>query len=234
MPRKLADGVFMLVSGGYRALAIEFKDHIVMVDAPQAGIAEMIAQAKQSIPNKPITYVISTHNHWDHAGGLRTAAAEGATIVTSEMNKEAFETWFANPRTLQAMGNGWPDALQMSLDKTKKKVKFEYVGEKKEMKDSMHTLEIYHLNGALHSEDMLIVYLPKEKIVFEADAWNPGAAGAATNPTTNGGQLAFQKLLASELDRLKIDYTTVVSAHAPGGGDRDVTKQDLMAAIGKK
>jgi glyoxylase-like metal-dependent hydrolase (beta-lactamase superfamily II) len=81
---------------------------------------------------------------------------------------------------------------------------------------------------------MVVVYLPKEKVVFEADAYNPGAVGAVTNPTANGGQLAFQKLLASELDRLKLDYNTIVSGHAPGGGgDRDATKQDLMVAIGR-
>ena len=72
-----------------------------------------------------------------------------------------------------------------------------------------------------------MVYLPKEKIIFEADAYNPGTAGQATNPN-NGGQLAFQKLLASELDRLKIDYETIVAGHT-----REATKQDLMIAIGR-
>jgi glyoxylase-like metal-dependent hydrolase (beta-lactamase superfamily II) len=242
--------VYALTSG-YRALAIEFKDHIVMIDAPQGNIADMIAQAKMAIPNKPITMVISTHNHFDHSGGLRTVAAEGpnpVTIVTNEINKPVIEKWFSNPRTLQATtpaagaapaapaagGRGgaapapWPDALAMSG----KKVKFEYVKDKLVLKDENHTIEIYPLKGALHSDDMVIVYLPKEKVVFEADAYNPGAAGAATNPTTNGGQLAFQKLLVSELDRLKIDYTTVVSGHPPGDG-RDATKQDLMVAIGQ-
>jgi hypothetical protein len=79
---------------------------------------------------------------------------------------------------------------------------------------------------------MMVIYLPKEKVIFEADAYNPGAVGAVTNPTNNGGQLAFQKLLASEMDRLKVDYTTIVSGHAPQGG-RDATKQDLMVAIGR-
>ena len=255
-PRKLADGVFV-VGGGYQAMGIEFKDHIVMVEAPQNGIADMITQIKQAIPNKPITYVISTHNHWDHAGGLRTVLAEGpkpVTLVTNAMNKTAFEKWFSNPRTLQATtpaagaapaaaaapaaggrGGGapapWPDALQASG----KKVKFQYVKDKLVLKDDTQTVEIYALPGALHGEDMLVVYVPKAKAIFESDAYNPGAVGAVTNAQTNGGQLAFQKLLAAELDRLKLDYTTIVSGHAPGGGGgRDASKTDLMVAIGKQ
>jgi glyoxylase-like metal-dependent hydrolase (beta-lactamase superfamily II) len=256
-PRKLADGVYV-IGGGYRVLAVEFKDHVVMIEAPQNGIADMIAQVKQAIPNKPITHVISTHNHWDHAGGLRTVLAEGSmpvTLVTNEMNKASFEKWFSNPRTLQAAvpaagvapaaapaaapaggGRGgaapapWPDALQQSG----KKIKFEYVKDKLVLKDDTQSIELYPLKGALHADDMIVAYVPKAKVVYESDAYNPGAVGAVTNPTTNGGQLAFQKLLASELDRLKLDYTTIVSGHAPaGGGDRDATKQDLMVAIGR-
>jgi glyoxylase-like metal-dependent hydrolase (beta-lactamase superfamily II) len=253
-PRKLADGVFV-VGGGYQSMAIEFKDHIVMVEAPQNGIADIIAQVKQAIPNKPITHVILTHNHWDHAGGVRTVLAEGpkpVTLVTNAMSKTAFEKWFSNPRTLQATtpaagaaaapaapaagGRGgaapapWPDALQASG----KKVKFQYVKDKLILKDDTQTVEIYALNGALHGEDMVVVYVPKAKAIFESDAYNPGAVGAVTNPQNNGGQLAFQKLLASEMDRLKIDYTTIVSGHAPGGGGRDASKTDLMVAIGKQ
>ena len=122
----------------------------------------------------------------------------------------------------------WPDALQQSG----KKVKFQGVKDKLVLKDDTRTLELYALKGALHADDMIVAYLPKEKVIFESDAYNPGAPGAVTNPTTNGGQRAFQKLLASESDRLKLDYTTIVSGHAPGDG-RDATKQDLMVATGK-
>jgi len=108
--------------------------------------------------------------------------------------------------------------------------KFKWVGEKLVMKDATQSLELYAIHGAVHGEDMIVAYMPKIKSIFESDAYNPGAAGAVT---TGVGQLAFQKLLASELDRLKVDYTLIISGHAPGGGDRDVTKADLMKAIGK-
>jgi glyoxylase-like metal-dependent hydrolase (beta-lactamase superfamily II) len=249
-PRKLADGVFVLTNG-YRALAIDFKDHIVIVEAPQNNIANLIEQAKQAIPGKPITHVVTSHMHFDHVGGLRAVLADGTapvTLVTNEMSKGVVENWFSNPRTLQAnvaapapgaapapaaggRGGGapapWPDALQEKGGA--KKVKFQYVKDKLVLKDDTRTLELYALKGALHGEDMIVAYLPKEKVVFESDAYNPGAPGAVTTAT---GQLAFQKLLASELDRLKIDYTTIVSGHPPGD-QRDASKQDLMTAIGR-
>jgi glyoxylase-like metal-dependent hydrolase (beta-lactamase superfamily II) len=166
------------------------------------------------------------------------------------MNKDVVEKWFSNPRTLQATtppagaapaaaapaapaqggrgGGGaaaqWPDALQQSG----KKIKYQYVKDKLILKDDTNSIEIYPIKGALHSEDMMVIYVPKAKAVYESDAYNPGAPGAVTTGT---GQLAFQKLMASELDRLKIDYDKIVSGHGVQG--RDPSKNDLMVAIGK-
>jgi glyoxylase-like metal-dependent hydrolase (beta-lactamase superfamily II) len=234
--RKLGDGIYMIASG-YRSVAVEFKDHVVLIEANQAGFDATIAEAKKLFPNKPITYLVSTHNHFDHAGSLRTAVADGETIVAQQMDKPLYEAWFSNPRTLSA-----PDKLaQMQADAKAKgdkaalaKVtpKFKWVGEKLVLKDGTQTVELYAIHGALHGEDMIVAYLPKIKTIVEGDAYNPGAPGAVAGPN-NSGQAAFQKLLASELDRLKLDYMYIVSVHAPAGGDRDVTKADLLKSFGK-
>lgn len=231
------------------------KDGIVIIDAPPNGVDGLVAQAKASIPNKPITHFITSHMHFDHVAGMRSVLADGTkevTLVTNAMNKEVIEEWLRNPHTLQAVtpaqgalppppaaapaagGRGgaaaapapWPDALARSG----KKVKFQYVKDKLVMKDSVNTIEIYPIKGVLHSEDMMVIYVPKAKVLYQADAYNPAAqSGAVTSATTNGGQLAFQKLLASELDRLKIvDYETIVAGHT-----REASKQDLLVAIGK-
>jgi glyoxylase-like metal-dependent hydrolase (beta-lactamase superfamily II) len=218
--KKLADGIY-LIAGGYRSIAVEMRDHVVLLEAPQSEMTTtaIIAEVKKTIPNKPIRYVINTHSHADHSGGLRAAAAEGITVMTHESNKVLYEKWFSNPRTLMN-----PDALS----KSEKKAKFEYVGEKKVLKDSMNTIELYRIKAA-HSEDMLVAYLPKIKAVYESDAFNPPAANAAPPQNVNG----LEKLLADKLDEFKIDYTTIISCHQPAGGDRDVTKADLLRNIGK-
>ena len=81
---KLANGVYYLRGGSHHSLAIDQADHIVVVEGPQneARSEAVIAKAKELIPNKPIRYVVNTHVHFDHSGGLRTFVDEGATVVT--------------------------------------------------------------------------------------------------------------------------------------------------------
>src|SRR5262249_54623986 len=163
-------------------------------------------EVKKAIPNKPIKFVVNTHSHSDHSGGLRAAAAEDITIITHESNKALYEKWFTNTRALVR-----PDKLSQS----EKKAKFEYIGEKKILKDNVNTIELYHIKAA-HAEDLLIAYLPKIKTVFEADAFTPPAPNAPPPQTVNG----FERLLSNKLDELKLDYNTIISVHQPGGGDR--------------
>jgi glyoxylase-like metal-dependent hydrolase (beta-lactamase superfamily II) len=233
--KKLGEGVYQITSG-YRMVAVEFKDYVVLIDAPQQTFDPALAEVKKLFPNKPIKYVVALHNHYDHEGSLRTVVAEGGiTIVAQQMDKSLYPVWFNNPRTLSA-----PDKLAQAQADARVKgdkaavekltPKFKWVSEKLVMKDATNTLELYHLQGAVHGEDMLVAYMPKIKTIFQADAYNP--AGAAGAVTTGTGQAAFQKLLASEMDRLKVDYNLIVSGHAPNP-DREVTKADLMKAIGK-
>jgi glyoxylase-like metal-dependent hydrolase (beta-lactamase superfamily II) len=233
--KKLGEGIYQITSG-YRMVAVEFKDYIVLIDAPQNTFDPALAEVKKLFPNKPIKYVVALHNHYDHEGSLRTVVAEGGmTIVAQEMDKSLYPVWFNNPRTLSA-----PDKLAQAQADAKSKgdkaaldkltPKFKWVGEKLVMKDSTNTLELYHLQGAVHGEDMLVAYMPKIKTIFQADAYNPGGTAGAV--TTGTGQAAFQRLLASEMDRLKVDYNLIVSGHAPNP-DREVTKDDLVKAGGK-
>jgi hypothetical protein len=101
---KLAAGVYYLRGGSHHSLAIDQADHIVVVEAPQneARSSAVIAKVKETIPNKPIRYIINTHAHFDHSGGLRTYVDEGATVVTHEANRPFYEQAWAAPRTLMA------------------------------------------------------------------------------------------------------------------------------------
>src|SRR5262245_19611555 len=99
---KLAEGVYYIRGGSHHSVAIDQRDHIVVVEGPQdeARATAVIAKLKETIPNKPIKYLVNTHVHFDHSGGVRTYVAERATIVTHEMNKPYYEKAWAAPRTL--------------------------------------------------------------------------------------------------------------------------------------
>jgi Metallo-beta-lactamase superfamily len=110
--QKLADGVFWLTGGTHHSLAIEMKDHIVLVDTPngEARASAVIAKAKELIPGKPIRYVVAMHHHWDHLGGIRTAIDEGAIIVTHQTNQVLLERIAKAPHTIK------PDRFSISKE----------------------------------------------------------------------------------------------------------------------
>ena len=166
----LAPGVFYIKGGGHHSVAIDQQDHIVVVEAPlnEARSLAVIAKVKETIPNKPIRYLVNSHHHFDHSGGLRTYVDEGATIVTHALNKPYYEQAWAAPRSLT------PDRLAQS----KKAATFETLTEKHVLSDGKRAIEVHHLAGSGHNDAFVLVYLPAEKLLIEVDAWAPPAANA--------------------------------------------------------
>ncbi len=215
-------GGFWLVTGGYGAIVADFKDYIVVVEGPQndTRALQIIAEAKRLIPNKPIRYVVNTHAHFDHSGGLRAFVAEGATIVTHKDNQTFYENVLKNPHTLV------PDAL--SKMNPQPPVKIEAVGDMKTLTDGEHTINLYHLDGSTHAMGTLIVYLPKQKILVEADEFNVGAANAPPPAVVN----PYHTNLLSNIERLKLDVDRIIPIHLPTD-NRKVTMAELYTAAGK-
>ena len=71
---KLGDGLYRLTTGpgSYDSVIVEFKDYVMMLEAGQSEARALayVAETKKLIPNKPIRYVMNTHPHSDHTGGL--------------------------------------------------------------------------------------------------------------------------------------------------------------------
>jgi len=217
---KLADGVYR-INGAYNALAIEFKDHIVLFEGgPQSEARSLaiIAEAKKVIPGKPIRYSILTHHHFDHSSGLPAIVAEGATIITHDVNKNFLLTSLSAPRTLA------PDVMS----KSGKKPKVESVLEKRVLQDETRTVEIHHIIGLPHADGMLMVYLPKEKIAAYADMFN---LPPADNPVPNPPVVGTQVFLAN-LERLNIEPERIMSVHSLNP-DRLATKADITKSLGR-
>lgn len=198
---KAADGVWFLAGGTHHSIAIEMKDHIVLFESPlgdgRANAA--IEAAKKSVPGKPIRQVINTHHHFDHSGGLRAAAAEGATIVTHAMNKAYFEQAYAAPRTIS------PDRLA----KAGGAAKFETFTEKHVITDGARAIELHHLKGNTHNDALIVGYLPKEKILIVADAFSPRQPVTKTPDQLN----PFTVNLWENVKRLGLDVATVLPIH---------------------
>ncbi len=94
----LAPGVWTVRAGGNWVLAVAFRDHVLLVETPRSGLPDAIARIRTLAPGKPIRYAVPTHHHDDHAGGIRHAVAEGATIVTTAGSRD-YLTRMAKART---------------------------------------------------------------------------------------------------------------------------------------
>jgi glyoxylase-like metal-dependent hydrolase (beta-lactamase superfamily II) len=216
---KLGEGAYLIL-GGYASIALDFKDHIVILEGGQSearGLA-VIAEAKRLIPNKPIRYVVNTHSHIDHSSGLRPFVAEGVTILTHQINKAYLEKVLSSPHTLN------PDKAQTSG----RKAVVEGMGDKKVLTDGTRVVELYHMRDLPHHDGMLMAYLPNEKILFQADAYNP----QPTTATPPNPPSPFTTNLLDNIDRLKLDIQRVVPVHYPAD-NRVVTLAEIRKWVGK-
>jgi glyoxylase-like metal-dependent hydrolase (beta-lactamase superfamily II) len=192
---------------------VEFKDYVMMLEAGQSEARALayVAETKKLVPNKPIRYVMNTHPHSDHTGGLPVLVAEGATIVTHKNNEEFFDRALNTPRTL----------LNDTLAKNPKKAKVEPVSDKKVYSDGTRTVEMYYVPGAPHSNGLMIAYIPKEKILFQGD-FSITAGQPANDHVKALGPVV--------LDKLKLDFDRYINVHTSPAPQ---TKADLLKALGR-
>ena len=214
---KVADGVWFVAGGSHNSVAIEMKDYLIVVEAPlnDGRTLPVLEQVKKLAPGKPIRYVVNSHSHFDHSGGLRAAVAEGATIVTQAQNKAYFERAFATPSTIA------PDALQ----KSGKKARIMTVGEKAVLSDGNRKVELYHVTDSHHTDSFLMAYLPKEKLLIEADSFTPGPPNTPPPAQVN----PHHTNLIDNLTQLKLQVDRILPLHG-----RIVPVADLYTAVGAK
>ena len=198
---KVADGIWYITGVSAYSVLVEMKDYLIVVEAPhgeQRSLA-VIGEVKKLVPNKPIKYLVNTHHHFDHAAGVRTYAAEGATIVTHEINRPYFERAAANSWTLA------PDRLA----KSKRKPLFQTMGDNMVLTDGTRTVELYQITGNSHHDGIIMVYLRKEKILIEADVFTPGPEGAEPPKVPNPQSVNLE----ANVRRLNIDVDRILPIH---------------------
>jgi glyoxylase-like metal-dependent hydrolase (beta-lactamase superfamily II) len=198
---KAADGVWYITGGSHHSVLIEMKDYLIVVEAPQSDQRSMavMAEVKKLVPNKPIKYLVNTHHHFDHSGGVRAYAAEGVTIITHEVNRPYFEKAVVNSHNFS------PDRLA----KSKRKPVFQTMGDNMVLTDGTRSVELYQIIGNPHHDGIIMAYLRKEKLLIEADVFTPGPAGAEPPKVPNPQAVNLE----ANVRRLNLEVDRIVPIH---------------------
>jgi glyoxylase-like metal-dependent hydrolase (beta-lactamase superfamily II) len=205
---QLAEGVYLLKTA-YNSMLVEFADHVVAFEAggsPAVG-ETIVAEAARLFPDKPLRYLINTHPHSDHTAGMIPVVRAGATIVTHEANIPFLQMALSGPRTLIGEETLNPQFMAAQSGVTV-------------MEDATRRLELHHIPN-LHSEGTIVMLLPNEGVLMQADFTLP-VGGAAANP--------FVVNLAEYVDANNLQFERYLAVHA---SPVPQTRADLMAAIGK-
>ena len=198
----MGDGVYWVTQNNQNSLFVEFDDYVVMIGG-LPGVSQRIEEVKKTLPNKPVKYTVMTHHHSDHIGGSQEVQDAGIKFVSVKAHEKVIREALA--------------------EKDRKSAKFEFVQNKKVFNDSSQTLEIYDIGPTEHTEHLLLAYLPKQGIIFEADHFGAPISGPMPPRTPN-----IEALVTSINERgLKVKY--IASAHS----NKVATFEQLMESYNK-
>ena len=206
---EVASGVWHLTGQSHHSVLVEFDEYLALVEAPQSETRTLavIARARELRPDKPLQYVVNTHHHFDHSAGIRAAVSEGLTVLTHEVNRSFFEDIVARHHLI----------VQDALDRNPQPLTMETVigDETYQLTDGRRTLQIYRIRGDPHCDGIVMAYLPRERILIEADAYSPAATEAP-----------FAEVLLRNIEDRGLRVNTILPIH--GGVSR---LEDLESAV---
>jgi glyoxylase-like metal-dependent hydrolase (beta-lactamase superfamily II) len=202
---KMANGVYLLGGGPANSYMVEFRDFVAVFEAPlneerSLGVIEAIAKLA---PNKPIRWVISSHPHFDHIGGLRTYNHIGATVVTHFINLKFLnrDVLTYKARTVK------PDIVALwPPTEVAEGYNYEGIQENFVITDNSRILRVYYVQPLRHVAGMLMAYLPAERIAFQADLFD-------THEPPRAAQMPSMQSFLNQVQRMKLDVATIAPVH---------------------
>ena len=215
---QMADGVYLRGGGPANSYMGEFNNFVAVFEAPvnEKRSLAVIEEVVKLAPNKPIRWLISSHPHFDHIGGLRTYLHIGSTIVTHMQNLEFLnkDVLTYAPRTVEPdIVSKWPPT-ELAEGYTYEAIQENYV-----ITDNSRILRVYYVQPLRHVAGMLMAYLPAERIAFQADLFD-------THEPPRTAQLPAMRSLYNQVQRMKLDVTTLAPVHG-----RPVPWREFVTAL---
>ena len=202
---ELADGVYRLGGGPANSYLVEFSDFAAVFEAPgdERRSLAVIERITELAPGKPIRWVVVSHPHFDHIGGLRTYLHVGSTVVTHILNLDFLnhDVLTYEPRTIEPdIVSKWPPT------ELAEGYNYEAVQENYVITDDSRILRVYYVQPLGHVAGMLMAWLPAERIAFQADLFD-------THEPPRAAQLPAMRSLRTQVERMGLDVETLAPVH---------------------
>ena len=205
--RKMKDNIYVIENAvtnlenirkyGGNVLVYLTPDGVILVDCKFEPMHDDIVSKVKSLTDKPIKYVILTHNHADHAGGAAKMAASGATVIISTDDLE---------NLARAPNQTWLPEVSYS--------------QRAQLRLGGKAVELNEVRG--HTRGDTLVYFPAERVVESGDLFATVEELPYIVDYSSGGNWTD---LSKEIDELlKLDFDVVVPGHGPPVTRQDVVK----------
>ncbi|MGQ0648885.1 MAG: MBL fold metallo-hydrolase [Gemmatimonadaceae bacterium] len=157
--------------------------------------AAISARLREIAPGKPLRYVVVSHHHSDHLGGISAFAGPATTVLVAPGHLSA---------TRRAASTGSGDAAPNA--------RIEAVGDQRTITDDQRRVEVYNVGTNPHTLKNLLLWLPQERMAFQGDLFYFDAGGVFA-PV---GREAPTRFFARWPQRMGLEPVAVFGVHNTG------------------
>ena len=193
--QKISENLYVIIGDGGNVAVMPTNEGVLVVDDKFARDAPEITAKVKSISDKPVRYVLNTHQHGDHTGGNEAMIGGGAQAIIHR-NARANMVEGKMPGLPQIT---YADEAQVFLGG--KEVDAHWVGRG-------------HTNGDA------VIYFPSERVLHTGDLFVNGGA-PFIDYSAHGSIVEWDKTLENAL---KYDFDTVIPGHGPVAKKADLAK----------
>jgi cyclase len=185
--QKVKDQLYMITGGGGNVAVYVTSEGVILVDDMyERNYEEVMAQVR-TVTDKPVRYVLNTHQHDDHAGSNARMMAASAEIVSHRNAR-------ANMVALKQSGQAritFADQIEVHL------------GGK--------TVRALHF-GRGHTNGDAIIYFPELKTIHTGDIFLTRPALPFMDFAQGGSAIEWTQVLD---ETAKLDFDTIIPGHGP-------------------